>query len=136
MSIDYIFIHETLRDRFVQFVLNKGIACRARKDQMDGFVAALPDDLDDAVAEVIDAEYESLMDEQEVLAETDEGWVASDVMGVAIALADGRPCVVRIPGAIIRRLSEHFAPEEIHSLVSAIAHSVENPVDGPICRMA
>ncbi|HEY0665758.1 MAG TPA: hypothetical protein VGD24_06815 [Gallionella sp.] len=136
MSIDYIFIHEALRDRFVQFVMDRGIPCRVRKDQMDGFVAALPEDLDDSVAEAIDAEYELLMEEQEVLAESDEGWVTSNVMGVEIKLADGRPCVVRIPDAIIRRLSEHFAPEEIHALVSAIAHSVENPVDGPICRMA
>ena len=135
MSIDYIFIHEALRDRFVQFVLARGIACQARKDQMDGFIAALPEDLDDPVAEAVDAEYESLMDEQEALAESDEEWLTSNVMGVEIKLADGRPCVVRIPNVFIRRLTENFAPEELHTLVSAIANSVENPADGPICRM-
>ena len=28
-----------------------------------------------------------------------------------------------------RRLSEHFSPEEVHELVSAIAHSLDNPVE-------
>jgi hypothetical protein len=58
------------------------------------------------------------------------------VMGVEIKLADGRSCMVRIDGPIGRRLSEHFSPEEIHGLVSAIAQSIENPAEGPLCRKA
>jgi hypothetical protein len=136
MGIEYIFFIESFRDRFVQFVSAQGIACRVRKDEMDGFVAELPEDLDDAVTEAIDAEYESLMQEQEIEAEAEEGWVTGSVMGVSITLADGRPCVVRIPDEIVHRLSEHFSTDEIHSLVSAIAQSVENPFDGPICKLA
>lgn len=136
MSIDYIFFNEHLRDKFVRFASSKGIAGKARKDEMDGFVIALPDDLDAAVAEAIDAEYELLMEQQDTQAAAEEGWLTSDAMGVEIRLADGKPCVVRIPAAFIRRLSENFSPEELHALVSAIAQGVENPVDGPICKTA
>ena len=135
MSIEYIFLNERFRDDFVQFVSSRGIASKARKDEMDGFVVALPDDLNDDVAEAIDAEYELLMEQQDEFAEEEEGWVTTDVMGVEIKLSDGRPCVVRIPAAFVRRITEHFSPEEIHALVSAIAQGVENPVDGPICKM-
>ena len=135
MGIEYIFFKKSFCDRFVQFIASRGIACKLRKDEMDGFVAELPDDLDDAVMEAVDAEYDSLTEEQEAQAETEEGWLTSDAMGVEIKLADGRPCVVRIPAAFIRRLTENFSPEEIHALVSAIAQGVENPVAGPICQM-
>ena len=135
MSVEYIFFNEHFRDRFVRFIASRGIAYTLRQDEMDGFVAELPDDLDEAVAEVVDAEYELLMEEEhKELAESEEGWVTSDAMGVEIRLADGRPCTVRIPAAFIGRLTEHFAPEEIHALVSAIAQGVENPLDGPICK--
>ena len=136
MSIEYLFLNEALRDRFVQFTLTKGIASQVRTDAMDGFVAELPDDLDEVVSDAIDTEYELLMKEEDVLAESEEGWITTEAMGVPVTLADGRPCVIRIHGPIIRRLSEHFTPEEIRSLVSAIAQSVENPIDGPICKMA
>jgi hypothetical protein len=136
MSIEYIFFNETFRDRFVQFVLAKGIASQIREDKMDGFLVDLPEDLNEVVSDAIETEYELLMNEQEVLAKSEEGWVTQQVMGVTVTLADGRPCVIRIHGAITRRLSEHFTPEEIHSLVSAIAQSVENPIDGPLCQEA
>ena len=134
MSIEYIFFNERFRDIFVQFALSRGIASETRKDEMEGFVVALPYDLNDAVSQAIDAEYELLMEQQDALAEAEEGWITSDAMGVEIKLADGRPCVVRIPAAFIRRLTEHFSPEEIHSLVSAIAQGVEKPIEGPICK--
>lgn len=136
MGIEYVFFDNQFRDRFVQYVSSRGIACSVRQDGMEGLIAELPEDLDEALAEAVDAEYESLMQEQEIAAEAEEGWVTANVMGVSITLADGRPCVVRIPDEIVRRLSEHFSTDEIHSLVSAIAQSVENPFDGPICKLA
>lgn len=135
MGIEYIFFHEALRDRFACFAQGRNVTCQVRRDAMDGFVAELPEELDEKLLDAVDSEYELLMLEQERLAESEEGWVTQDVMGVDITLADGSVCVVKIPDAIVRRLSEHFTPEEIHQLVSAIARSVEDPVDTPICRL-
>jgi hypothetical protein len=136
MSVEYIFFNEALRDRFVQFAQDRGVAGETREDEMDGFVVRLPEDVADAVSDAIEDEYEALMNEQRILAESEEGWATRQVLGVTVTLADGRPCNVRIEGPISRRLSEHFTPEEIHTLVTAIAHSIENPVDGPLCRKA
>jgi len=134
MSIEYIFFNEALGKRFVQFVAEQGISGQMRQDEMDAFVVRLPEDLDEELSDAIEDEYDVLMREQMVLAETEEGWATRQVMGVDITRADGSRGVVRIEGAIGRRLSEHFTPEEIHELVSAIAESLENPVDGPLCR--
>ncbi|MBI5918602.1 MAG: hypothetical protein HY849_04425 [Nitrosomonadales bacterium] len=135
MGIEYIFFYEHFRDRFVQFISTRKIAHQLRWDEMGGFVAELPDGLDEAVTAELEAEYEALMEqEHDEQTATEEGWVTSDAMGVEIRLADGRPCIVRIPQPFIRRLSQHFSPEELHALVAAIAQGVENPVTGPICK--
>ncbi len=135
MSIDYAFFNEALRDRFVQFVVAKGIAAETWPDAVEGYVVRLPEEIDDAVFDAIEDEYDALTREQMLLAEADPAWSTRQVMGVEIALSDGRRCMVRIDGAIGRRLSEHFSPEEIQALVAEIAHSIENPATGPLCKI-
>lgn len=134
MSIEYIFFNEALIERFLRFVAGQGVAGEVRHDEMDGYVVRLPEGFGDEVEDAIEDEYDALMREQMLLAETEEGWDTHQVMGVEITRADGSRSTVRIEGAIGRRLSEHFTPEEILELVSAIAGSLENPVEGPLCK--
>ncbi len=134
MTVEYVFFNEQLCSRFVDFVRARGIASETREDEVEGLVVSLPENITEDLSDLIEDEYDALMKEQMTLAETDEGWATRQVMGVTVTLADGSPCTVRIEGPIGRRLSEHFTPEEIHELVAAIAHSVENPVEGPLCR--
>ena len=134
MGFEYMFFDEALRDRFVAFASGHGIASTVRKDRMEGFVVELPDGLDDDLQDAVEAEYESIMDEQMLLAESDEELVSHHVAGVTVTLTDGTTRAIRIPPPIARRLFEHFTPEEVHEIATAIAQSVENPIDGPICR--
>lgn len=134
MGNEYILFDEALRDRFVQFLSAQSIDCQARQDAMEGFLVELPDDLDEDVLDAIETEYQALMDEQMVLAESKEGWVSHQVAGVTITRTDGSSCVVRLPAEIAKPLLEHFAPEQIHTLVVAIARSLDNPIEGPLCR--
>ena len=134
MGFEYMFFDEVLRDRFVVFVSARGIASTVRKDRMEGYVVELPDGLADELQDAVEAEYESIMDEQMLLAESDAELVSHHVAGVTVTLTDGTTRTVRIPPPIARRLFEHFTPEEVHEIATAIAQSVENPIDGPICR--
>lgn len=136
MGFEYMFFDEALRDRFVRFAAGHAIASAVRKDEIEGYVVALPDGLDDALQDAVDAEYESLMDEQMLLAEADGEMVGKRAASVTATLADGSTRSVRLPAPVARRLLEHFAPEEVHELVSAIAQSLEDPIDGPLCRNA
>jgi hypothetical protein len=134
MGFEYMFFNEALRDRFVAFASERGIASTVRKDRIEGFVVELPDGLADELQDAVEAEYDSIMDEQMLLAESDEELVSHHVAGVTVTLADGTTRVVRIPPPIARRLFEHFTPGEVHEIATAIAQSVENPIDGPLCR--
>lgn len=134
MSIEYIFFNEALHERFVKFVAECGIGSDVRYDEMDGYVVRLPEGMDEEIEDAIEDEYDALMREQMVLAETEEGWGTRQVMGVEIVRADGSRGMVRIEGAIGRKLTEHFSPEEIHELVATIVQSIENPIEGPLCK--
>lgn len=134
MGFEYMFFDEALRDRFVAFAAGHGIAATVRKDEIAGFVVTLPDGLADELQDVVEAEYDSIMDEQRQLAESDEELVSHHVAGTTVTLADGTTRIVRIPPPIARRLLEHFSADEVHEIATAIAQSVENPVDGPLCR--
>lgn len=134
MGFEYMFFDEALRDRFMAFASGHGIASATRPDEIAGYVVTLPDEIADELQDAFEAEYESIMDEQMLLAESDEKLVDHHAVGTTVTLADGTIRTLRIPPPIARRLLEHFTSAEIHEIVTAIAQGVENPVDGPICR--
>ena len=134
MGFEYMFFDAALRDRFMAFASGHGIASTMRQDEIAGFVVVLPDGLADELQDAVDAEYESIMDEQMLLAESDAELVSHHAAGLTVTLADGTTRAIRIPPAIERRLLEHFTSDEVHEIATAIAQSVENPIDGPLCR--
>ena len=134
MGFEYMFFDAALRDRFMAFASGHGIASTTRQDEIAGFVVVLPDGLADELQDAVDAEYESIMDEQMLLAESDAELVSHHAAGVTVTLADGTTRAIRMPPAIARRLLEHFTSDEVHEIATAIAQSVENPIDGPLCR--
>jgi len=134
MADEYVFFDTALSARFLKFAADRGIVGELREDAMGAHVVALPEDLADEVAAAVEREYETLMDEQQALVEGADEGDTRDLMGVAVTLPDGRPCVVRLPAAMARRLCRHFDTDEIHELVSAIAAQAANPTTAPLCR--
>jgi hypothetical protein len=134
MGFEYMFFDEALRDRFVAFAAGRGIASTVRKDEIAGFVVTLPDELADDLQDALEAEYESIMEAQMLLAESDEELVSRHAAGLTVTLEDGTTRDLCIPPVIARRLLAHFTPDEVHEIATAIARSVANPVDGPLCR--
>ena len=132
--LEFVFFDDGARLRFVDFLAARGLPCEQRPDTMAGCVVAVPEDLPDALFADIGERYDALMAEQSALAEHDETLVAKRVVGIQVTLADGTARTVRLDGATGNLLLARFTPEEAQRLVEAIARSVENPVDGPLCR--
>ena len=133
MSVEYIFFDPALRDRFVRFLAGQETPCQTRNDAMEGFIVEITEPADESVLDHIEAHYESLMDEQIVQAEARPDWVKQRVAGVNIPRLDGSPCTVRLPASVARPLLERFSSDEVHALVTAIAHSLDKPIDAPLC---
>ena len=134
MATSYIFFEAELRERFVQALAARGLHSSTRADAMEGWVVELAVEPDDTLLEALEAEYEALMQEQMLRAEDRPDWGSHQVASLNITRADGSPVTVRLPPAVARPLMEHFSAEEAHALVTAIAHSLEDPMDGPLCR--
>ncbi|MBI4740834.1 MAG: hypothetical protein HY777_04590 [Betaproteobacteria bacterium] len=134
MSNDYIFFDRSLCERFVQFAADHHLNSTVRPDTMRGTLVALPEDMGDELEDRVEEEYEALMLEQMAALESDDGEADRSVLGVDVELADGQPCVVRIPATLGRRLFEVFSTDEIHDLVNAVVHSIENPGREPLCK--
>lgn len=134
MGLEYMFFDAALRDRFVAFASALGIPSTVEADNIAGFVVELPDSLDDAQQEALEAEYEAIMDAQMLAAESDAELVSHHAAGIMVTLGDGTTRSVRIPPPVARRLFEHFSVDEIHEIASAIAQAVENPSDLPLCK--
>lgn len=130
---EYIFFDANLRDRFLAFVATHGLTGQARPDPMGHLLVALPDDLDDEFDDAVEAFYAELMDEQRGLIDQSEPDSAYDAVGIHIELASG-PRQIRLPPDIARVLYQHLSTEEIHELVTAIAQSVEDANDAPLCQ--
>jgi len=134
LGTSYIFFEADLRDRFVQVLAARALACRQHEDEIEGLVVDLDAEPDDEVLQALEAEYEALMQEQMLRAEDRPDWGSHQVVSLDITRSDGSAATVRLAPAVARPLMERFSAEEAHALVSAIAHSLENPVDGPLCR--
>ena len=130
---EYIFFEDALRDRFLAFVAGHRIQADTRPDRIAGHVVTLPEDLTDELEDAFEAEYGRLMDEQQQRVEAEDGEDRT-LLGVDITLPDGRPCTVRLPPDLARRLCNHFSGEEIQAMVATIAAEVLDPAAGPLCR--
>ncbi len=134
MNTSYVFFEADLRDRFVQALVARALGCQQRDDEIEGYVVELDAEPDDALLEALEAEYEALMQEQMLRAEDRPDWGSHQVVSLQIERADGSTAEVRLPPAVARPLLERFSVDEARALVAAIAHSLEHPQDGPLCR--
>ncbi|MBU0594406.1 MAG: hypothetical protein KKH74_11805 [Gammaproteobacteria bacterium] len=130
---EYMFFDEELRQRFVAYAHERGVDCTLPADEM-GLLAAAPEDMDDVVSDQLDAYYDELMEEQADRVDAADGTATHQAAGVRVTLSDGRPCMIKLEPALANRLLTAFTLEEMQELVNAIAKSVENPSDGPVCK--
>lgn len=130
--MEYVFFDETLCARFIEFARRLDVPCQQKQDDM-GITVAVPEDLDDSVADSLETHYDQLLEEQAELTDATEP-DRKHAAAICITLADGRPCTIRIEPAIMGRLMGCLSIEEIHQLATTIARNVENPNNKPLCR--
>lgn len=99
-----------------------------------GMIAAVPEDIPDAVSDVLDDYYDELMEQQADLVDTSDGAATHQAAGIRVTLQNGQSCMIRLEPKLANRLLSAFTLEEMQTLVQAIARNLENPDDGPVCK--
>ncbi len=130
---EYMFFDHDLRQQFISFAHGHGVPCEAAEDSM-GLVASVAEDIPEPVSDELDRYYDELLELQAERVDQIDGAATHQAAGVRVLLEDGRPCMIKLDPGIANQLLAAFTLEEVQALVQAIARSVANPGDGPICR--
>lgn len=130
---EFMFFDHELRQQFMDFAHEQGVACHAVEDNM-GMIAAVPEDIPDTVSDALDSYYDELMEQQADRTDANDGAAAHQAAGIRVTLQNGQPCMIRLEPRLANRLLAAFSLEEMQALVQAIARNLENPDDGPVCK--
>jgi hypothetical protein len=136
--LDYVFFDQRPRERFVAFVRTQGLHPICREDLEGEFQVSVPDDLDDALAERIEAFYDEMLDYDRLLAETasDDASAHYHAAGVVLNLASGERLYAEVDPGLLARVMTVLSAEEFGRLVEAVVAAVENPHRRTLCQHA
>ncbi len=130
--IEYIFFDAALRDKFVNYAKQHGVACTAVDDNM-GMVVEIPEDIAEEMADRIEEYYEALEDEQASMSKA-EGNLNS-LAGFRFNLPNGESRMLPLPTAMANRLLVSFTLEELQTLFETVARVTLNPNDEHLCHI-
>ena len=131
--LEYIFFDERPWQRFIDYLKSLGLQPECSSGD-EGWLVALPEDLDDSLDEQIEAYYDQMLEMNESLVAEAEGQGHVHTAGVNVTLSDGRVVQAAIDPQLMRRLLEVVTPQELGELVNAVADAVENPDERPFCQ--
>lgn len=131
--LEYIFFHKQLLGQFVKQLERLSIPCETRDDAM-GLVAAMPDNLEDALVEQVDEIYEALLDDTEKLLDVDGKAGEMHGAAICITLRNGDTVEALVKPTLLKRILTVISYEELNELVEAVVDSVENPDPRPFCQ--
>jgi len=131
--LEYIFFDERPWRRFIDYLESLGLAPQASSGD-EGWLVALPEDLDDETDGRIEAYYDQMLEMNESLVAEEEGQDHVHTAGVNVTLADGRVVQAAVDPKLMRRILSAISPEELGDLVNVIVDAVENPDERPFCQ--
>jgi len=131
--LEYIFFDERPWRQFIDYLQSLGLEPKASSGD-EGWLVALPEDLDDDLDEKIEAYYDRMLEMNESLVAEEEGQDHVHTAGVNVTLADGRVVQAAVDPTLMRRILSAISPEELGDLVNVIVDAVENPDERPFCQ--
>lgn len=119
---------------FAARIQTLGVDVTRRTDPISDAVTiiAIPDDIEDALLDQIEAWYETEMRQNEAAARAraeDEHRAA----GIWVPLSQGGGSLARIDPELMNRILSVLTPDELSQFVACIAQAVERPDTTPLC---
>jgi hypothetical protein len=131
---DYIFFHPRPAREFADWLEQQGVATQSRNND-EGFIVEVPEDLDDELDRAVETKYEDLLEMNEELLQEEHGDEAGYHMaGITVQLKDGRVSYADIDPKLMGRMMGCVTAEEFATIVDAIVSAVENPQEQTYCQ--
>jgi hypothetical protein len=133
--LEFIFFHQNISRQFTDFVASTGIDCNI-DDDGDSITVAIPEDIDDDIADRIEEEYDRLLDlsreqiDREELDNQDDYQKAS----LLITLDSGDKTCAHVDADTLNRILRVISNEALNELIGDIVDAVEHPDDRSYCQ--
>ena len=131
--LEFIFFHEPLQDRFCALLDRLGVAHAQRADEM-GTLVIVSEDIDENIAEQLDAAYDELFAETEHLVRSAADNEEHNSAGIRIGLTHDVACMVPLDPDLMNRVLTVLSVDELERLVRQVALAVLEPRDEPVCH--
>ncbi len=133
--LEYIFFNQAPFDRFVAHLRELGVSPSTAIGD-EGWLVAVPEDLDERVGEQVESFYDRLMDADRELVEADVDDLAGEysAAGVTVQLSDGRRVYAEVAPALLMKISQCLDGDELGAFVAAICDAVEHPDERGFCQ--
>ncbi|HHJ36021.1 MAG TPA: hypothetical protein ENJ87_09675 [Gammaproteobacteria bacterium] len=132
--LEYIFFNRTTCDLFEKSATSAGITVEISCAD-DCFTVRLSEDLDEAILEKLEDDYDELMDMDRNLAEeiTDSD---EDIhtAGITVQLKNGCHVYASVSPELLNKVMQSLSTEELNTLVCAITEAVEDPDKRGLCQ--
>ncbi len=133
---EFCFLTADRGEVFINRLKSLGLPVTSRDDPINEAVTtvAIPDTIDDALYDQIEAWYEEETSKNEARARAEE--VSDDVVsaGIWVQLEDGGSSLARVDSEMMARMLSVLTPDELGQFVAVIADAVEHPDITPICH--
>lgn len=132
---EFCFLTNDRGANFVTQVEALGLVVTSRPDPINEAVTivAIPDDIDDALLDQIEAWYESDTQKNEAAARAEDREDEQRSAGIWVPLPQGGASLARIDPLLMNRILAVLTPDELQQFVAAIAAAVEHPDQTPLC---
>jgi len=133
--LEFVFFDPRPQQEFADFLRRHQVPL-TESDEDETFGVAIPEDVDDALLEKIEGQYDALMamDRELFEADADAADKGHQAAGVVLNLASGATVYAQVDPLLLGRIMEVLTPQEFGELVNAIVDAVENPDARPLCR--
>lgn len=137
LTLEYIFFHSQPYQLFKNFLQTRQVELLQEtvdETNVEAYVVAIADDLDDELCEDIEAYYDEMMALSEQLVTQESSEDEMNMVGLAVSLQDGRSVLASVDPEVLDRILTVVSSKELGELVDAIADAVENPDQRPLCK--
>ena len=133
---EFTFLTSDRGNEFIKKLKSHGIEAVAKPDPINDSVTniGIPDTIDDALLDQIEAWYEEETRRNEAAERALESAGDSVSAGIWVQLEDGGSSLARVDPALLGKILSVMTPDELGTLVAAIADAVEHPDITPICH--
>jgi len=135
--LEFVFFDPRPRRQFAEFLRRHRIPV-TELDEDEAFGIAIPEEVDDALLEEIEAQYDELMamDRELFEADADAAEKGRQAAGVVLNLVSGATVYAQVDPLLLGRIMEVLTPQEFGEVVNAIVDAVEHPDARPLCQRA